>query len=250
LIDLHSHVLPGLDDGAESLAGSLDILRAAGEDGIVQIAATPHVRDDYPTSPADMERLVGEVNAAARVESIGVEVLPGGELDLAFAGKLDDETLRRFGLGGNPSLLLLEFPYLGWPLGLPDLVFTLQLRGFRVVIAHPERNSDVQADAERLRPLVVAGAVVQVTAASLDGRLGGRVRSTGMRLVDSGLAHVIASDAHAPDVRSIGMSAAVDAVGDEALAAWLTRDVPAALLAGRPLPSRPDTRRRGLLRRR
>lgn len=250
MIDLHSHVLPAIDDGVTSLAASLELLRSAYEDGVERIAATPHVRDDYPTAPADMERLVGEVNAAARAEGIRVEVLPGGELDLAFAGKLDDETLRRFGLGGNPSLLLLEFPYLGWPLGLPDLVFTLQLRGFRVVIAHPERNSDVQADPERLRPLVDAGALVQVTAASLDGRLGGRPRSTGMRLVGAGLAHLIASDAHAPDVRSIGMSAAADAVGDEALAAWLTRDVPAALLAGGPLPSRPDTRRRGLLRRR
>ena len=250
MIDLHSHVLPAIDDGVTTLAASLDLLRSAYEDGIERVAATPHVRDDYPTSPADMERLVGEVNAAARAEGIGVEVLPGGELDLAFAGKLDDEMLRRFGLGGNPSLLLLEFPYLGWPLGLPDLVFTLQLRGFRVVIAHPERNSDVQADTERLRQLVEAGAVVQVTAASLDGRLGGRSRSAGMRLVDSGLAHVIASDAHAPDVRSIGMTASAEAVGDEALAAWLTRDVPAALLAGGPLPARPETRRRGLLRRR
>jgi protein-tyrosine phosphatase len=250
VIDLHSHVLPAIDDGVTTLAASLELLRSADEDGIDRIAATPHVRDDYPTAPGDMERLVDEVNAAARAEGIAVEVLPGGELDLGYAGKLDDETLRRFGLGGNPSLLLLEFPYLGWPLGLPDLVFTLQLRGFRVVIAHPERNSDVQADPERLRPLVAAGAVVQVTAASLDGRLGRRPQGTGMKLVESGLAHVIASDAHAPDVRSIGMSGAADALGDAALGAWLTRDVPAALLAGGPLPARPESRRRGMLRRR
>ncbi|HXR12826.1 MAG TPA: CpsB/CapC family capsule biosynthesis tyrosine phosphatase [Gaiellaceae bacterium] len=250
MIDLHSHVLPAIDDGVTSLAASLELLRAAHEDGIERIAATPHVRDDYPTSPGDMERLVREVNEAARAEGIGVEVLPGGELDLAFAAKLDDEDLRRFGLGGNPALLLLEFPYLGWPLGLPDLVFTLRLRGFGVVIAHPERNVDVQVEPERLRPLVDAGAFVQVTAASLDGRLGGRSRSTGMRLVEEGLAHVIASDAHAPDVRSVGMSDAADVVGDEALARWLTDSVPAALVEGRPPPERPETRRRGLLRRR
>jgi protein-tyrosine phosphatase len=243
VIDLHSHVLPGIDDGVRTLAESLDLLRAAREDGIGRIAATPHVRDDYPTSPEEMERLVRDVNEAARSEEIGVEVLRGGELDLAFAGKLDDDTLRRFGLGGNPSLLLLEFPYIGWPLGLPDLVFTLQLRGFQVLIAHPERNSDVQAEPEKLRPLVGAGAHVQVTAASLDGRLGGRTRSTAAKLVETGLAHVIASDAHAPDVRSVGITAAADAVGDEALARWLTVDAPAALVAGRPLPPRPQTSR-------
>ncbi len=251
MIDLHSHVLPAIDDGVTTLAASLELLRSAHADGISRIAATPHVRDDYPTSPEDMERLVDEVNAAARAEGIEVEVLPGAELDLAFAAELDDETLRRFGLGGNPSVLLLEFPYVGWPLGLPDLVFTLQLRGFRVVIAHPERNTEVQDDPERLRPLVDAGAVVQVTAASLDGRLGARSRSTGMRLVESALAHLIASDAHAPDVRSVGISAAAQTVGDQRLAVWLTQHVPSALVNDLPLPARPTLRRRrGLFGRR
>jgi len=247
VIDLHSHVLPGIDDGVTTLAASLELLRAAHEEGIEHIAATPHVRDDYPTSPEVMERLVRQVNEAAQAEGIGVEVLPGGEIDLAFAARFGDETLRRFGLGGNPSLLLLEFPYLGWPVALADLVFRLQLRGFRVVLAHPERNADVQGDPERLRPLVGAGVAIQVTAASLDGRLGARARSTGMRLVESRLAHVIASDAHAPDVRSVGMSEAARALGDERLARWMTTDVPRALVLGRRLPRRPE-RARGWLR--
>ena len=154
--------------------GSLDLLRAAHADGIAQIAATPHVRDDWPTAPETMERLVAEVNAAARAAAIDVEVLPGGELDLAYLESLDDDELRRFGLGGNPRLLLLEFPYVGWPLGLRDLLFRLESAGFRAVLAHPERNAEVQAAPRRLRELVDAGALVQVTAASLDGRLGRR----------------------------------------------------------------------------
>jgi len=249
VIDLHSHLLPGIDDGVRTTAESLDLLRAAHEDGIARIAATPHVREDYPTSPAEMELRLAEVCGAAREAAIPVEVLPGGELDLEFAARLDDADLRRFGLGGTPSLLLLEFPYLGWPLQLADLVFDLQLRGFRIVLAHPERNVDVQHEPERLRPLVDGGVVVQLTAASLDGRLGGAPRTAAKRLLDSRLAHLLASDAHAPDVRSVGLSRAREAAGDDAVARWLTEDVPAALLAGDALPERPESPRRGLLRR-
>ncbi len=239
MIDLHSHVLPGIDDGAETIDGSLDILRAAQADGIARIAATPHVRHDYPTTPEQMERLVARVQEAARASDIALDVLPGGELDLAYADSLDDDSLRRFGLGGNPRLLLLEFPYVGWPVGLPDLVFRLRVRGFTAVLAHPERNADVQENPERLRELVDAGVWVQLTAASVDGRLGRRNAAAAKALLDAELAHVIASDAHAPVIRAIGMVAAAEAVGDAQLAWWLTHEVPEALLAGESPPPRP-----------
>ncbi len=248
MIDLHSHVLPGIDDGPATMEGSLEILRAAHEDGITQLAATPHVRDDWRTTPDAMERLVGEVNREARAAEIDVEVLPGGELDLGYLDTLDDGELRRFGLGGNPGVLLLEFPYVGWPIGLRDLLFRLELRGFRAVIAHPERNTEVQAAPERLRELVDAGGLVQVTAASLDGRLGSRTAACAQLLVSEQLAHLIASDAHAPSIRAVGMTAAQEAVGDDALARWLTDGVPRALLDGTPLPPRPKAAKRWLRR--
>jgi protein-tyrosine phosphatase len=240
VIDLHSHVLPGIDDGPAALSGSREILDAAHADGITRIAATPHVRSDFPTKPEVMERLVADVRALGA----DVEVLPGGELDLQYLETLDDDALRRFGLGGNPNLLLLECPYAGWPLQLRDLVFRLGVRGFSAVLAHPERNPSVQEDPERLRELVDAGVHVQLTAASVDGRLGRRVAAAARTLLDTGLAHLIASDAHGPSIRAIGMTAAAAAVDDRALAEWLTRDVPEALLASAPLPDRPQRRRR------
>jgi protein-tyrosine phosphatase len=248
LIDLHAHVIPGVDDGPGTVDGSLEILRAASADGITRIAATPHVRDDYPTTPEQMERLVGELNAAAKENGLEIEVLRGGELDLEYLETLDDDALRRFGLGGRPDLLLLEFPYVGWPLGLADLVFRLGVRGFSVVLAHPERNADVQAGPERLRDLVDAGVLVQLTAKSVEGALGRRPAAASRDLLDAGLAHLIASDAHAPSIRAVGMRDAAAAVGDDALAEWLTVGVPAALVAGERLPERPQRRR--LLRRR
>jgi protein-tyrosine phosphatase len=246
VIDLHSHVLPGVDDGPPTIEGSLDILQAAEADGIERLAATPHVRHDFPTTAEQMERLVAEVREAARERGIAVELLPGGELDLAFADSLDDDSLRRFGLGGNASLLLLEFPYFGWPVGLQDLAFRLRLRGFSVVLGHPERNADVQAKPERLREVVEAGVWVQLTAASVDGRLGRRNAAAAKALLDAELAHVIASDAHAPAIRAIGMGAAAEALGDPALGRWLTLEVPEALLAGAEPPRRPPRAKRGV----
>jgi protein-tyrosine phosphatase len=248
LIDLHCHVLPAVDDGVRTLEEAVDLARAAEADGVTAIAATPHVRDDYPTSAETMEAKVAEVNGALRDAGIGVEILRGGELALDFLPELDEDGLARFGLGGNPKLLLLEFPYYGWPLNLADVVFRLRARGVVPLIAHPERNTDARESPERLRELVDGGAYLQITAASLDGRLGRTTRAAALRFVELGLAHVIASDAHHPGVRATGMTAARAAVGDDALGRWLTAEVPAALVAGEEPPPRPAGRpqRRGL----
>ncbi|HET7572371.1 MAG TPA: CpsB/CapC family capsule biosynthesis tyrosine phosphatase [Gaiellaceae bacterium] len=243
VVDLHAHVLPGLDDGPASLAESLELLRASRAAGVTRIAATPHVRDDHPTEVTAMERAVLDVRAAAEAEGIPVEVLPGGELSLSRVSRFDDETLRRFGLGGNPSLLLVETPYAGWSPVLADLVFHLALRGFRVVLAHPERNAAVQAKPSLLEPLVRAGTLVQLTAGSLDGRFGRRAQRCAETLLAAGAAHLLASDAHAAALRGTGFAAAAAAVGQTRLVRWLTLDVPVALLAGAPLPARPQRQR-------
>ncbi len=215
--------------------------RAAVVDGIRVVAATPHVRDDYPTAPDEMERGVAELAPALAQAGVELELLPGGELAMERFFRLEAEELRRFGLGGNASWLLLEFPYAGWPLGLPRLAERLTGEGFRLVLAHPERNADVQADPERLRAFVESGILVQLTAASVDGRLGRRPREAASTLLQRGLAHLLASDAHAPSIRAIGLSAAAEAVGDPVLAHWLTEDVPAAIVSGSALPDRPPS---------
>lgn len=250
MIDLHTHVLPGIDDGCRTLKESVDLARAAAEDGVRTLAATPHVRFEYPTKPATMERLVGEVRAAVEEARIPIEILPGGELALDWLDQLTPEELGRFGLGGNPAVVLLEFPYVGWPQGLDGLVFRLQADGKTVVLAHPERNVEVQADPASLGELVGRGVLVQVTAAALDGRLGSASRKTARVLLDRGLAHTLASDAHTPDVRRVGLRVAAEAVGDPDLARWLTEYVPRALIDGERLPERPSSlrRRRSLFR--
>jgi protein-tyrosine phosphatase len=243
MIDLHCHVLPGVDDGIRTLDEAIELARAAETDGVTAIAATPHVRDDYPTSAQTMEAKVAEVNDAVREAGIGVEILRGGEVALDFLPRLEGDGVFRFGLGGNPKLLLLEFPYYGWPISLADVVFRLRARGVVPLIAHPERNADVRESPQRLSGLVDGGAYFQITAASLDGRVGRTTQAAALRLIDLGFAHVIASDAHHPGIRAVGMTAARDALGNDALGRWLTEDVPAALLAGDEPSARPEGRR-------
>lgn len=238
MIDLHSHILHGLDDGASDLTESLEIARAAVADGIEAMAATPHVRDDYPTTPAAMGAAVVEVREALASAGIPLDLHTGGEIALNRLDELTTEELREFALAGS-RYILLEFPYHGWPLELPARIFALQAAGLVPVLAHPERSPEVIASPERLVPLVAGGALVQVTAASLDGRLGRRMQRSGLELVRRGLAHLIASDAHAPSLRGVGMSAAVAAVGDAVLTRWLTVEVPAAIVADEPVPAPP-----------
>ena len=239
MIDLHSHVLFGIDDGPDDLEGSLEICRAAAADGIEVLAATPHVRNDHITTAELMLERLEEVRAAAG--SI-VTLVPGGEFALEELRRPLEE-LQRFGLGGNPAYLLVETPYVGWPLDMADRLFELRMSGITPVLAHPERNMEVQMQPELVEPLVASGTLVQLTAGAVDGRLGGRSEKCSRTLIERGWAHLIASDAHESSVRAVGLRAAADAVGGE-LGRWLTDDLPRAIVERRPLPPRPESSKR------
>jgi protein-tyrosine phosphatase len=244
VIDLHSHVLAGLDDGARTVEDSLGIARAAVAAGVTVLAATPHVRKDYPTTAEAMERALAATRTALAAEAIPLELLPGAEVDLDRLVMLEEAELRRLGLGGNPRLLLVEFPYVGWPPSLAATLEDLRRRGFTVVLAHPERNPEVQAAPARLAPLVEAGTYVQLTAASVVGKLGRTARSGAADLLELELAHLAASDAHSSraPVSAAQLGAALGF--EDALVRWLTLDVPAALLADARPPERPARQRR------
>jgi protein-tyrosine phosphatase len=244
MIDLHSHILRGIDDGARTLEDSLDIARAAVSDGIVTIAATPHVRDDWPTEAALMEERLGELRAALETEGIPLDVVSGGEIAIGHLTQLEPEELRRFALGGS-RYLLVETPYYGWPHVLPHLLLELRYQGFVAVLAHPERNGEVAANPRLLDRLVESGVLIQVTAASLDGRIGRGPYECARLLIREGFAHLLASDAHHASVREVGMTEAATKVGNPALARWLTWDVPAAILADEKIPLRPRVKSGG-----
>ncbi len=239
MIDLHSHVLFAIDDGPDDLEGSLEICRAAAADGIEVLAATPHVRRDHATTAEQMEARVDEVNDAVAGM---IRIVRGGEFDLAELSRPLEE-LQRFGLGGNPAYLLVETPYVGWPLDIGEKLFELRMLGVTPVAADPERNAEVQERPELLEPLVSPGALVQLTATTVDGRSGPRSRACAKTLLERGWAHLIASAAHEATIPEVGLSAAGEAVGGE-LRRWRTADRPRAIVEQRPLPPRPESKRR------
>jgi protein-tyrosine phosphatase len=250
VIDLHTHILPGIDDGVASIEDACELARRSVLDGVTAIAATPHVRDDYPTTAAQMETAVSALRDELRAAGIAVEILPGAEIALDRLDALDQDELLRFSLAQSRRYLLIEFPYVGWPLALETSLWKVRAAGLVPMIAHPERNREVQERPDRLAPIVAAGALVQITAASLDGRLGTSSRRAARALLAKGIAHVLASDAHGTDVREAGLADAVAAVGDAALARYLTEDVPAAVVAGDAVPPPPARQSRRLWRRR
>jgi protein-tyrosine phosphatase len=246
MIDLHSHILAGLDDGARTLEESCEMARVAVAEGVTVIAATPHVRADFPTNADEMEGAVAELKRQLAADHIELAVLEGGEIDLEWLSTMSDEEKRRFSIGQAGRHLLVEVPLVGWPLSLEGQIFALRTAGVTPLLAHPERNSEVQRNPAVIERLSRAGALVQITAASLDGRLGRRASNTCRRLLERGVVHVLASDAHAPDVRHGGLAQAAAALRDDGLARYLTWEVPAAIVAGEQVPvhsSEPRRRR-------
>jgi protein-tyrosine phosphatase len=248
MIDLHCHILPALDDGPPTLDASLGMARAAVADGVRTIVATPHVREDYPYEPSEVAPRTRDLNAALHEEGIPLEVVPGAEVGLTRALALSDGELREACLGTS-TYLLVESPY-AWATDLFEQdLFGLQVRGVKLVLAHPERSPSFIEDVDRLARIVERDVLCAVTAASLTGRFGRTVKRTVIAMFEAGLVHVVASDAHNAARRPPVLSAGFDALEPElpGLAArrnWLVSEVPQAILSDES-PPRP----RGEIRR-
>ena len=254
MVDIHSHVLPGIDDGPKDMAGSVAMADVAARAGIRILAATPHVREDHPrVEPAEIGARVAELNEVLGRHNIGVRVVPGAEVALSAFIDMSDDELRSITLGGNERDLLVETPFSPLPSVFEELLEGLTRRGFRVTIAHPELGPSLQQDPRRLERLVSAGIQLQLTATSFTGPKRSRSRALALAAVRDGLAHAIASDGHSatwrpPDLNP-GLEAARRALpGAGRQLDWMTGEAPRAIVEGRELPPRPEggRPRRGL----
>jgi protein-tyrosine phosphatase len=238
VIDLHCHVLPGIDDGPATVEDSVALARDAAAAGTHVLVATPHVSRSYPNRPATIARLADELNARLALEGLAIEVRAGAEVSISRAVEMDPSELGRLRLAGGPWLLV-EPPFSPSARGLDILLLDLQRRGHRIVLAHPERCPAFQRDPRLLHSLVGAGMLTSITAGALVGRFGGDVRRFAIALVRAGMAHNVASDAHDLHSRPPGVSAELDQAGLGPLADWLTRAVPEAILSGGEIPRQP-----------
>lgn len=240
MIDLHAHVLPAIDDGPADIAGSLALLRVAAARRTRVIAATPHLRADFPA--VELESIgaaCADLQARVRPEW-NLQIVPAGEVDLLWAIGATDAELRMASFGGRGTDLLVETPYRHLFDDFEDALLDLAGRGYRVLLAHPELSTKFQKRPARLERLVDQGVLLQVTGSSLlrDARKSKSARLA-RQLVERELAHVIASDAHSGGAwRPPGLIAALRVAEELApsRALWMVTAAPAAVLAGKPLP--------------
>ena len=245
--DLHAHLLPGIDDGPQDEAAAVDMARAAEADGVRVMAATPHLRRDHPgVVPAELAGRVAALQRTLDEEGIGVRVVQGGEADVFWAHNAPGDALRAGSYGGAGHDLLVETPYGAVPPVFEDLLFGLTVKGYRLLLAHPERSDAFRREPGRLAALVDRGVLVQVTASALAGPRSSRSRRFAHALIREGRAHVIASDGHGAGLGRPPLSAGLEAARslDPARARWMVEDAPAAILAGEPLPPMPGVDRR------
>jgi len=232
VIDLHCHILPGIDDGALDLADSLAMARVAADDGIETISATPHIRHDHDVRIAELPARVAELNGELSRNGVPVEIVTGGEVAETAIEGLGEDELEAVSLGGGGWILLEPAP---GPLGdsLIEAVLKLRKRGHGALIAHPERH--VSGDMlDRIRRLIDLGALIQCTAAYL---VSGNAREGMLALAAAGLIHVLASDAHSSrGGRPLRISEGLAVLGQVNPIAphldWVAREAPAAILRG------------------
>lgn len=196
MIDIHCHILPAVDDGPLLLKSSLAMAAIAAADGITTIIATPHT-DGLGVNRETVAAGVLYLNGELIRQAIPLNIIAGHELPYHLIPDLaDSHTL------ANSKYVLVELPHTYFPGDSLRTVSGLVDRGLVPIIAHPERNNDILLKPELLRNLVKAGALAQLTAASITGELGTDIQRCAFYLLDHHLAHFIATDSHSPSFRT------------------------------------------------
>ncbi|WP_099361182.1 tyrosine-protein phosphatase [Fredinandcohnia onubensis] len=197
MIDIHSHILPCLDDGAKDLDESIEMAKLAVSEGITKIIATPHHKNrDYNNPKEKILQQVEVLNTALSQHKIPLTILPGQEPRIYGEMIEEYESGEVLTLNDGGKYLFIEFPTGHVPRYSEQLLFDIQLKGLTPVIVHPERNSEIIENPDMLYKFVKNGACTQITSSSVTGHFGKKIKKFTMQLVESNLTHFVASDAH------------------------------------------------------
>lgn len=230
MIDLHSHLLPGIDDGSPDIETTLKMARIAVDDGIAVMACTPHIYPGmFENNGPDIKRRVAELQAQLNEAGIALKLTWGADAHVA------PDLMEKLKSGAAPSLndtryFLLEPPHHVAPPKFAEFAFSFLAAGYVPVITHPERLSWIEEHYEAFCDLSDKGVWMQITAGSLTGRFGQAARYWGERMLDEGRVHILATDAHSPDRRPPLL-----AEGREAAIKWVGKQEAQHLVETRPL---------------
>lgn len=240
LVDIHCHLLPGIDDGAEDLADSIAMARQSVEQGVDTIITTPHQLGGYHRNRGDdIRRRVADLNEALRVEGVPLRVLPGADVriedgmtEALVAGDVVT-------LGDHRRHVLLELPHEIY-LPLEPVLAELDARGMVGILSHPERNAGLLHRPDLIDTLVDDGCLMQVTAGSFLGAFGKASQALAERMAKRGALHFVSTDAHGAKARrprlGDAMRRVAELAGEEAARQWCG-EFPRAVAEGRDVPA-------------
>ncbi|MEB6548875.1 tyrosine protein phosphatase [Heyndrickxia sporothermodurans] len=213
MIDIHCHILPGIDDGAQNVTDSIAMAKQAVSEGIHTIIATPHHKNGkYNNRKVEIIDQVKELNKELKKAGIELTILPGQENRIFGEIIQDYHEGEILTLTGQSNYLFIEFPSGHVPRYSKQLLYDIQLQGLTPIIVHPERNSELIENPNQLYEFVKNGAATQITAASLTGHFGKKIKKFTEQLIEANLTHFIASDAHNVTNRSFKMNEALDVI--------------------------------------
>jgi protein-tyrosine phosphatase len=240
MVDIHCHILPGLDDGADTLEMSIQMAEMAIADGVTHVVGTPHANSEYKFEPELIRQRRDELQAAVGDK---LKLATGCDFHLNFENLQDLEKNPQKYTINQKSYLLVEFADFSIPPSMDDTMHRLHLMGLSPIITHPERNAMLRTKPERMYRWLHQGSYVQITAQSLLGRFGTAAQRRAEEWLDEDRVHFVASDAHNLKGRPLQLRAAYDAVAErrgEEVAQALFRDNPMAAFEGRNLPYEPE----------
>lgn len=235
MVDIHSHILPMVDDGAKSWDVAVEMVKMAERDGVTHMVATPHANYEYEYHRESHEQLLNELQA--KVGS-GIQLILGCDFHFSYDNIEDALAHNNRYTIGNTRYILMELSDFSVPPNIPDMIGALTAKGLVPILTHPERNPILQRHPDRVVEWVDMGVLVQITASAFTGRWGKGVQKLAKWYADEGLIHVIASDAHSTNHRSPVLSEArkvvAKAYGDD-FATKLVETNPMAIVNNQPL---------------